>query len=494
MAETHSIPASQAPVVPQPDARTFRGAAVLSRNLDTYGALGLALFCLATSKWGSYLIPGPPYISDLIIGGLIANRLLLLAAHRQNGAAGARESTMVIAASLLLSWSVLRLAAGGLSIDALRDAAPFMYCIVAFLVVPLSDDQERFTARAITAVLGFQLVWATLSAAGGGQIPFMPEISWAPNQNESFLPLTLFGARPDFDVAVLGMFAAISLHRALSGRRALPNLIVAFWALSVIGLGSSTTAGFLAVVAQMGVVVVLAPARKRLRPSLNRPATTVRDQNRRLALILLLLAVPVGLFALQKTAVVREAALTTGLASPKTFENVGASISTADARRASWERTIEVLGKKPDTVAVGVGFGPNYLVNTGANRLLLNLTDVNVRSPHNFWLNVWARTGLIGLAIMLSVLAAGLWLSLLAIRANRVRDTDVLAVLVMVSLPVTASVGVVFESPFGVIPWFWALGYLSIRAVQTDMARPFWGGRSTGAQSDKRPHPAMTSR
>ena len=266
MAKTHSIPASQAPVVPQPEARNSRGAAVLSRNLDTYGALGLALFCLATSKWGSYLIPGPPYISDLIIMGLIANRLLLLAAHRRSGAAGALESTMVIVASLLLSWTVLRLAAGGLSIDALRDAVPFMYCVVVFLVVPLSDDQERFTAKAITAVLGFQLVWTTFSAAGGGQIPFMPEIPWAPNQNESFRALTLFGARPDFDVAVLGMFAALSLHRALSGRRPLPNLIVAFWALSVIGLGFSTTAGFLAVAAQMGVVVVLAPARKRLRP------------------------------------------------------------------------------------------------------------------------------------------------------------------------------------------------------------------------------------
>ena len=355
-------------------------------------------------------LPGPPFIVDLAISALIANRMLLLAADRRCGAAGARESTMVVAGSLLLGWSALRLVAGEASIDALRDVAPYMYCVVAFLVVPLNDDQERAAAKAITVVLAFQLVWATFSAAGGGRVSFMPDIPWAASLNENRAPLAPFTTRADFDAPVLGMFAAISLHRALSGRSPFLNLIVAFWALSVIGLGFGTSAGFLAILVQMGVVALLAPARKRLRLNRTRSELAVGDQNRKLALVLLLLVIPVGFLAGQRSTIVRDATLATGVADRTTFENTGKSISTANARTSSWERTIEVLGSEPKNVIFGVGFGPNYLVETGANRLLTTVGRANVRAPHNYWLNTWARTGLIGLAIIIAVLAAGLWL------------------------------------------------------------------------------------
>ena len=265
---------------------------------------------------------------------------------------------MVISASLLLSWSVFRLVAGELSMDALQDAAPYIYCVVAFLVVPLSTDQERSAAKAITVVLAFQLAWVTLSVAGGGRVSFMPEIPWVDNPNENRDALSVFGVRPDFDVAVLGMFAALSLHRALSGRSSLVNIIVAVWVLSVIALGFTTSAGLLAVIAQMGVVAMLAPARRRLRPTSRGTAMTTEGQNRKIAVVLLLVAIPVGFLAVQKTTIFRDATLATGVAEPHDLRECGRSLSTANARQRSWERTVEELGSQRDTLVVGSRIWP----------------------------------------------------------------------------------------------------------------------------------------
>jgi hypothetical protein len=41
----------------------------------------------------------------------------------------------------------------------------------------------------------------------------------------------------------------------------------------------------------------------------------------------------------------------------------------------------------------------------------------------------------------------------------------VLAALLVLTLPITALFGVVLESPFGAIPYFWAVGYLCGRTT-----------------------------
>jgi hypothetical protein len=44
--------------------------------------------------------------------------------------------------------------------------------------------------------------------------------------------------------------------------------------------------------------------------------------------------------------------------------------------------------------------------------------------------------------------------------------TTTFAALALLALPVTALLGVVLESPFGAIPYFWALGHVAYRIVQ----------------------------
>jgi len=44
--------------------------------------------------------------------------------------------------------------------------------------------------------------------------------------------------------------------------------------------------------------------------------------------------------------------------------------------------------------------------------------------------------------------------------------------LLVASIPVAALLGVILESPFGALPYFWALGHLSARACQVGAVRP----------------------
>jgi hypothetical protein len=46
------------------------------------------------------------------------------------------------------------------------------------------------------------------------------------------------------------------------------------------------------------------------------------------------------------------------------------------------------------------------------------------------------------------------------LRKRPAADVDVLAALLVVGIPTASLVGVVMESPFGAIPYFWALGQL----------------------------------
>ncbi len=59
----------------------------------------------------------------------------------------------------------------------------------------------------------------------------------------------------------------------------------------------------------------------------------------------------------------------------------------------------------------------------------------------------------------------------LATRAAVPPDLDLFAGLLVVALPITALLGVVFESPFGAIPYFWAVGYLGARMAEEGLWR-----------------------
>jgi len=449
------------------DRDSQRRGGALALKIDTYGPLLLALYLLATTRWGSYVIPGPPYIADFVLMGLLANRALVVAAGRSRGS---REVGFAVAAGALLAWAGMRFVFGdgasSFDAQAARDAAPYLYAVLAFLVVPLNATQAEVARRLINWALIFHLAWVTVRVVVGHS-NFAPALPWSPNES-----LRVFALRPDIDTVVCGLLAGLALHRALSGRSVGMNFLLCAWALAVALAGLDARAGILAVLVQLLVVAALAPVRKRETRALReRAGGAWRAADRRLAVALVIVALPVLIAAAPNAPVIKSLPL--GLKPHESHAFTGTNAdATARARLRSWSRLVDWIEEDAGRMAVGVGFGPHFYLDSGALRLLSTKQREEIRSPHNYWLNTWARLGIAGLGLVVAILVIGLRLVALVVRkAPELRDVDLVAILVFVAMPVAATFGVVMESPFGALPFFWALGHLSARACQIGAAR-----------------------
>jgi hypothetical protein len=162
-----------------------------------------------------------------------------------------------------------------------------------------------------------------------------------------------------------------------------------------------------------------------------------------------------------------------GNTAPSSGGNSG--VGTFYARSDAWGEIVDWIHRDgPSRALLGVGFGAHYLQLSGGDVLLLgSLADPDVRAAHNFGVNTWARLGAIGLAvvglIMVLAIVAAVRLVLLLREPPLL---DVFAALLVLAIPTTALLGVVLESPFGAIPYFWAVGYLGARMVQEGLWRP----------------------
>jgi O-antigen ligase len=424
-------------------------------RLQQYGPYALALYLLATTKWGSglSLVGGPPYITDLVLILLLIERALAAAAHRSISTGV--EPLVGILVTALLTWSLILLAFGPVSQNALRDAAPYLYGVTVFLVRPPKESSESAASRALMAVLIFHAAWVTLVQI----FPSLPT-----STPVAYGSTHLLSIRTDVDSLVCGLLAAIGLHRALAGRSPTRNLLLTGWGASLVLLLNSR-AGLLAFIVQIIVVVLLAPARRRL----------AGKYDRRITIAILLICVPVISLGISRGNSVHRLSL--ALSGAGAASEADGAIGTEHARSQSWAVLVHYLVRDPARDVRGVGFGPDFLHDSGADILLLGTTAAtqeDVRSPHNYLLNTWARLGLIGLVLILGIIFAALRLArLVARRAPHIRDDDVLAMLLVASIPVAAVLGVVLESPFGALPYFWAVGHLSARACQIGAAVPF---------------------
>ena len=430
--------------------------------LQQYGPYALALYLLATTKWGSGVSPlgGPPYITDLVLMLLLIDRAVAAAAHRSTSTGV--ESWAGVLVGALLVWSLVLLAFGSVSQNALRDAAPYLYGVTVFLVRPPTESSESGASRALMAVLIFHAAWVSL-------VQVFPSL--ATSTPIVYGGTHLLSIRTDVDSLVCGLLAAIGLHRALAGRNPERNLLLVGWGATLVLLLNSR-AGLLAFVVQIVVVLLLAPARRRL----------AGKYDARIAVAILLMCVPLLAVGISQGNSVHRLSL--AVSGNGAASEANGAIGTKNAREKSWKVLVQYIARDPSRMVRGVGFGPDFLHDSGADALLLGTvaaTQEDVRSPHNYLLNTWARLGLVGLLLTLGIIVCGLRLARLVARnASSIRDDDVLAMLLVASIPVAALVGVVLESPFGALPYFWAVGHLSARACQTGAVVPF--GRTTSVR------------
>jgi O-antigen ligase len=365
----------------------------------------------------------------------------------------------------MIAWSIVLLPVGTLSPTGLRDAAPYLYAVIIFLVGPPGDSRNIRDAmgRAITIALVFHALWLTANT--------IDKLFWL--HMPQFGKVYLFLPRPDVDSAVAGLLGVVGLHRALAGRAPLWNLALGGWGISLVFLTYSR-AGLLAFGAQLLVLLFLSPARAKITVPGRRHWAPV-------SLAVLLLALPIGMYAAKDSVPVQ-----------RLIYGKGGAKQTAGARSESWKAIARYMDDDPVRLARGVGFGPDYLHDSGGDVELLNKTSDEVRAPHNYIINTWARLGLIGLIPLFGMLFAGIRLAFKLSRAQPdITDPDLLAMLLVVAMPVGATFGVILESPFGAVPYFWALGHLSVRCVQLGLVRP-WGARiRPNGYEPTRPAPAL---
>ena len=405
------------------------------------------LYLFASSRWGSYVrLPGLPfYIGDLFVAAAAAQTVVL--ARRAGTSwqdvreAVARAPLALLVTLALLALVVTRALVGAEDVIAdplvgLRDLAPYAYAIVVVLafVLPTSDDPAR--RRAIYTAFSAHLTWILV-------LPHFAGFPWDLTLGNT----AVFEARPDFDSAVLGIAAALALADLLHGFRGRAlwrNVSLALFTLANLYALTTllTRAGLIA-----GVVALTAVGLAwGLRGIAWRAVLGWRG--------VLLLAALVCLAGV-------------ALLSPpgqRLLDSFGGddatSSGTLQARRITWSGVTEYVLSDARRTAVGVGFGPDFLTDSGTTDALEGDDYVNVRSPHNYVIGTLARLGMAGALLtgLLIVLAAALGVRALV---RPVGAVSTVAALTVLCLPVTAMLGVVLESPFGSIPYFWAIGHLA---------------------------------
>lgn len=388
---------------------------------------------LTGGRWVSHMRVGPLYIGDLLLGAAFLHAVTLRAL---SGKRPDRVYGPGVLVGLLLVVTALRLL--GTEDDvrtAARDAAPFAYAAIAHLSASayqrVGEAGGRRTVRMIHGGLLLHLAWMVVATLAPRFVATLPEVG----------NTRVFEIRTDFDVAVLGVLAGLSILRIRRGRLWLHGSVAV--AALVTGLAQVNRAGLLSCAACVLVAVVFrASGNGRLTArAVLLGATAV------LAVAVVLPMSPAGqrLLALNAT-------------SASSSEIVENAQGTKRARLIAWQQVVRYTLDDPERTTVGVGFGPDFLQLSNGDLPIGR--GIGVRSPHNYLVTCFARLGIVGLALVVALLVRLLTVTLRIIRGGPPDELTSLCVLLVLSLLIAALLGVILESPFGATPFFWAAGIL----------------------------------
>lgn len=405
------------------------------------GTSAVAL-ALGAGRWGAYLgLPGHHlYLTDLLVLGACV-RAWKQMAHGGKGGSTAVQASL----GLLFAYCLLRfvIAGGGPSFNAVRDFAPYAYSLLGILLLGASrralTEQRETSMRWIRRALGFHLVWVTVDLLLPNLSAQLPTL----NTNPTVHVLDL---RSDFDGMVVALLAILALQRALFGPRLTRGRYYTLAAISIgVTLELHSRASLISLF--VGLLYFL--------------VSGWRASNRTRKFILGVLP----FVALMAVVVIPQT--TAGqrllLENPSSLNaQSGAEASgTTTARLNAWTQVIHYTDSRPTRQLIGVGFGPDFMKDSGALYLLVGIDPQDdVRSPHNYLVGSYARLGVVGLGILLSMIVV----ALLRCRRALARDDDlqILAALLIVMLLTVSLMGVILESPFGAVPFFWAIGVVSM--------------------------------
>ncbi len=346
-------------------------------------------------------------------------------------------------------YAFARFALGGnYGLDAIRDATPYLYAAVGIVVgvaMRSADDADkRRTIRILLIALALRTGWVFIVIVAWPQLPqSMPMV--APTQG-----ITLFKPRSDLEAAVVAIFGAWMLLRLISGRT---HRLLTFAAATVAWVTVVSTESRAAVLGAGLIAVVTGYAAIR---------STSIGKSKQLAAMMAAPVVLIGVVTLlPMTTVGQSLAGTFGIS---TTDAGAAAQGTTKARERTWRYLLDYSNDTTPRFFVGVGFGPNYMAETAALNLLTNADGRDLerspRAPHNYLLNTLVREGLVGFMILGGLLIS-IFRRVVTVASDLATDPLLfLATMMCVGLIIPATFGVILESPFGAIPFFWGAGIL----------------------------------
>jgi O-antigen ligase len=405
------------------------------------GIVGTSAVCLAlgASKWGSHLGIGSLFLTDILLACAVVRIVRVHGVGAGRGTRSRPASRVPGALALFLTWCCVRLAAGDhYSMTALRDFVPYSYAAVAVIVGsemarPDGGDRDR-SVTLIHRALIFHLCWVTVAVLA----PFL--VAGAPRLS-AFGGVDIFQIRTDFDMAALGLTASLYLWRATRGGRR--YIVGVMWCV-LVAAGMNSRAGFISLVLSLTITYLILVLR--------RPATS----RRHLALFAVGPALVIAaLVALPETVGGAKLMASIGISQPTSaIEETG--VNTARARQQAWTDTRSWVAEQ-HAQAFGVGFGPNFLAESGA--LVPLGSNPDLRSPHNYFIGTYARLGAVGVVLFVLILLR-LLRDMFTVSRHRMDDLALLAVLAPFAFVSVAAFGVILESPFAAVPFFWFAGVL----------------------------------
>lgn len=412
-------------------------------------------FLLATGRWGAHIGAAPIFLTDV----LIVAAVVWLATRLRPSVSMPVPVRLHRLVGLFCALGVLRLAiAGELSLIILRDFVPYAYAGLA-LVAGVSHNasspaQRNRTFGALLVALTFHAVWVAVATVVPERLAAMPKVA---------SEIGLFQTRPDFDVALLGVLAATCLWLVIRREGGLAARVT-FLLLTYLLATSGTRAGFLGGAAAL-VTVVWAVLRSREVSSKRRMRLVAAGFLVAPLIVLVLPSADAGVRLLSTVGVATDA-------------DVGSGAGTAEARSRAWSTVTAHMAETVPRMLFGVGFGPDYMADSGAIIDLVGNGPQEARAPHNYALNTYARLGLVGMLVWLALVLSALR-SIRAASEHFAREPLLLlSTLIIVGLLPPAIFGVVLESPFGAVPFYWALGILlSWRSVLMQQGAPQAVGR-----------------
>jgi O-antigen ligase len=395
---------------------------------------------LAATRWGTNIGISPLFLTDvLLLLGLIS--ALLVTRKRGIGPLSGftgrhRPSALFVVYFLYVIARFLFSISNGPLADWVRDGAPFLYGFLAFVSAgAIARSTEAMRARTML------VFWWAL----GAHVAWMLAVTFT-GWSGLATPLgVLFQMRPDIDAAILGVGAGLFLLQLFRVKKKIwPAMALAGSLVGVLSMGSR--AALISLVLSLTLAFAI------------RYSATAKKRASRVFLQLALPVLVVGILVALPFTTQGERLLATIGNTQGESANQASAAGTEQARQLVWNGIFEWVGEDTPRVFLGSGFGNDFLAQSGTLTYLEGTTYNNVRSPHNWFVGIYARMGIVGLALAVMVC---LQLLLTIVRNRQKMASEPLlataGLLVVAVIPV-AILGVVLEAPFGAVPFWWAAG------------------------------------